>query len=423
MLIFKLIIQNIFAHKLRSIIIFSVITLVITVVFLLLAFSDGELENFRDGTLALLSPCADIVAHQKGYIEAKDRGEKLKDRIVCTIKDYPAFREKILKDFPFIQSVYNNTKSIDADLLIKEKRFANLSFRGVDMYDPAYITSRIYLTEGSFLEQKDTQVILLNSKVKKKLNAEIGDTITIIGRDLFGQAVAQSVVVKGFYMSNIDNPHLNSLTFVDMDTYYLISGYYKNEALYVNINLKRGYSIQSSLDKLNQWAVLNMPDIKFLDYMKAYPENIHEYEMVRLIVINICMVILFIVIFGIMNVVSVNLLDRKKEVGIYYCLGAERSFLIWLYTAEILILNLTASVCGILLGLFLRFLINAAHITTTNEAVQHTFGGNVLNMGLNPFSIIWILIGISGLTIITAVLSLSSSLKVSPVVAIREMEE
>ncbi|MFH1963044.1 MAG: FtsX-like permease family protein [bacterium] len=423
MLIFKLIIQNIFAHKVRSIIIFNIITLVITVVFLLLAFSDGELENFRDGTLAILSPCADIVAHQKGYIEAKNRNEKLKDRIVFTIKDYPAFREKMLKNFPFIQSVYNNTKSIDADLLIKGKRFAHLIFRGVDMYDPKYITSKIYLTKGSFLEQKDKQVILLNSTIKKKLNAEIGDTITIIGRDLFGQAIAQDVVVKGFYMSNIDNPHLNSLAFVDMNTYCLISGFYKGEALYVNINLQRGYSIQNSLDKLNQWAALNIPSVKFLDYRKVYPESIHEYEMVRLIVISICLVILFIVIFGIMNVVSVNLLDRKKEVGIYYCLGAEKSFLKWIYTAEILILNLASSVCGILLGLFIRFLINSAHITSTNQAVQHTFGGNVLNIGLNSFSLIWILLGISGLTIITSLLSLSSSLNVSPIVAICEMEE
>ncbi|UCG70613.1 MAG: FtsX-like permease family protein [Thermoplasmata archaeon] len=392
-------------------------------VFLLIAFSDGELENFREGTLALLSPSADIAAHQKEYIEAKNRNEKLEDQIMLPIKDYPALREKLLGEFSFIRFVYHNTKSIEADLFINGKRFAHISFRGVDMYDPEYVTSKIFITEGSFFEQEDKQTILLNSNIKEKLKAEVGDTITIIGRDLFGQAIAQDVVVKGFYMSNIDNPHLNSLALVDMDTYYLISGYYKGEALYVNINLRRGYSIQKAIDELNQWAFKNIPDVRFFDYMKIHPENVHEYEMIRLIVISTCMVILFIVIFGIMNVVSVNLFDRKKEVGIYYCLGAERSYLKRLYTAEILILNLAAGLCGILLGLFFRFLINAIHITTTEQAVQHVFGGNVLNIGLNPFVIIWILAGIGGLTTITSLLSLGSSLKISPVAAIHEVEE
>jgi ABC-type lipoprotein release transport system permease subunit len=279
------------------------------------------------------------------------------------------------------------------------------------------------MPEGEFLNPDDRLAILINDTVKKRLNVKVGDTVTIIGRDLFGQAVAQAVKIKGFFKSNIDNPHLNSLVLVDMDTYYLISGFYKGEALYVNLNLKNDYSLEGSVTELNKWAAGTNPDIEFYDFFKVHPGSAHEYEAVRMIVIFICLVVVFIVTFGIMNVVSVNLFDRKKEIGTYYCLGSEKSFLIRLYSAEIFIVNLASSVCGIALGLLIRYLINAAHITTTEEAMQHVFGGNVFYIGLSVSTIIWLLLGIGGLTLITALATLGGSLKVSPVVAIRELEE
>jgi ABC-type lipoprotein release transport system permease subunit len=61
MLSLKLAFRNIFANRQRSLVIYIAITLICTVLFLFLSFSDGEIENFTRGIEGLRNPPADFV--------------------------------------------------------------------------------------------------------------------------------------------------------------------------------------------------------------------------------------------------------------------------------------------------------------------------------------------------------------------------
>jgi len=123
-----------------------------------------------------------------------------------------------------------------------------------------------------------------------------------------------------------------------------------------------------------------------------------------------------------MNVVSINLYERGKEIGTYFCLGCEPPFLMAVYTLEICLVNLAGSILGIAAGLGLRACINALEITSTDPGFQVVAGGSVFRLGLSASTIVWILGGVGIITILTAVATLGKALKVSPVVAVRETE-
>jgi ABC-type lipoprotein release transport system permease subunit len=123
-----------------------------------------------------------------------------------------------------------------------------------------------------------------------------------------------------------------------------------------------------------------------------------------------------------MSVVSVNLFDRKKEIGVYYCLGCEKSFLTRLYTFEVLILNSISAISGIFLGMIVRLFINSIGITTEDPGMQLVFGGSRFTLGFNINSSLYLLGLIVILSVVTSLIVLRNCLNVRPIEAVRESE-
>ena len=424
MVLIKLILRNIFSHKLRSTIIFIVISLVFSIMFLFLAFADGTSENMVNSILSITKPKCDIVVTAKGFLDSKEANEKIEELNKMTISDYQSIRDKI-QQLSEVSSVYVHTQPVNVNFIINEKRYKPINFFGIEPDYSKHITSNVNITEGRFFENSDNNVILMHSSVGKQLNIKIGDTITTVGTDLFGQSITENFTVIGFYKSKIDSIGLATTALIDMNGYLMISGLVDGEASTMNINLKKNASLKESLVKLKQMAKDNNLNIEFNEFNIFYKniEEIKLYSAIKIIVMFLSFIVIFIIMFGIMNVVSLNLKDRRKEIGSYYCLGAEKWFLNIMYSSEILIINVLSSIVGLISGLILRFIINSINITTDNPGFQIVLGGEKLYLGFNIYSVLYIFIIFVLITIITSFVTLGSALKVSPSVAVREVEE
>ncbi len=144
------------------------------------------------------------------------------------------------------------------------------------------------------------------------------------------------------------------------------------------------------------------------------------YGAIRQIIISITLLVVFVVMFGVMNVVSTNLVDRGREIGTYYCLGASRGFLKRMYAIEILLVNLFASCTGIAIGMLAVWVLNGMGFETQDVGLQMVFGGDRLRLVVSVSSIAWLTGVLLAVTAATALFGLGSALKVSPVVALRE---
>lgn len=427
MLSAKLAFRNMLAHGQRSRTMFVAVGLVSCVVFLLLAFSDGQIANLDAGILSLSDPTADVVVYPKGLRRAYRQHEDWSHLSANTIKKYPALLEE-LRALPFVRRAVSPTSPLTLDLYAAGQRHEKFFMRGVDPEQPWLIQDRVQMRTGEFFDRSDKPQVILHYKTARTIGVEPGGTVILSGRDLFGQVVVQPAVLKGYFAGEQDVPRLAELAFMNMAAYRLVSGLGPDEAMALFVDLKKGTDRAAALTALERHAGLRKLDLEFWSYdqlpeLTAGAEDVRRiYGMIRLIVVAAGIIILLIVTFGIMNVVSVNLYDRRREVGTYYCLGSEKPFLIRLYTVEILLLNMTSAALGVGVGLAIRWAVNAARIRTDESGLQLVFGGSQFSLGMSARTILFIAVAMFAITVLTAVTTLGSRLRVSPVAALREVE-
>ncbi len=420
MLALKLAFRNAFAHGQRSLVMFIVVGLVSCIVTLFMCFSDGQIDNFRKGLIALMNPSADVVVYGKGLRTAQVEGEEWKRTSALGIKGYRALLEE-MRAMPFVRRAYAPTTEINLSVFAGGRKYKNFIFRGVDPAAPWIVKEFIGMKEGSFFDSSGEPEVILHFRTASTMNVRPGDKILIQGRDLFGQVVAQEAVLKGFYAPAQDMPYLINNGFMNMAAYDLVSGFSPDETMSLFVDLNKGEGKSAAIRALRDWSAGR--GLETWDYDELPKTDLFDVvNLLRLIFIAASLLIIAVMTFGIMSVVSVNLMDRAREIGTYYCLGSGKGFLVGLYTLEILIVNSSAAAAGMAIGLAVRWALNSLELTTDVSGVQLLLGGSRLSLGFSPGSLAFLVSSIFIVSMLTAVTTLGSRLRVSPLAALREKE-
>ena len=419
MLSLKLALRNIPAHGQRNLIIGVVTAAVCAFLFLFLTFSDGEIENIQNGVGGFYNPPADIVAYHQDFFFAADRQEPTAEK---TIPDATKVREA-LEALPEVREAVPRFWGLYDDLWSQNKKYLGFSLIATQPRD-SFLHANYKVIAGRDIAEGDHNVLLLHKTAAETLPLVPGDQMTVVGKDYFGQIASATVTLIGFYEPLMDNPNLTNAALIDPNTFGALAGYGPNEVNRILIRLKSGVDTDRGVAALKAWSNRSGTPLEF---RRADAQGNNDgftliYGMVRIIFVVMVLLTLLITGFGIMNVVSVNLHDRQKEIGTYFCLGSEKPFLMRLYTWEILFVNLGGALAGILLGLAARELINALGITSTDPGFQVVVGGSRFALGLSPSSFSWIIGGVTLITILTSLTTLGKALNVAPVVAVRESE-
>ncbi len=419
MLFLKIALRNIGAHRRKNLVVFSVTAGVCLFMFLFLSFSDGEIQNIKNGISSFYSPALDIRAVSPENWRMRQEGGNHAEATIPAASSYTA----ALRELPFVEEAVAAVWSVGADMFTGGKKYLGLYLIAQDSGDRT-MRGKYSITEGRDLEQSGDGHVLLHYKTARNLPLKIGDALTLVGTDLFGQITTREMTIGGFYRPFLDNPNMASNLILLRNDQSWFVGYGEDEVNSLMIRLARGANAKKSLTALQAWAEEKAVPLVF--FLVSDEENdsgfIMIYGMIRLLIVAMVLITLFITSFGIMNVISINLYERKKEIGTYFCLGTEPPFLMAAYTAEIFLVNLGGALTGIALGFLSRAIINALRITSEDPGFQIVVGSSTFYLGYSASTIFWLLGGVAVITIITALTTLGKALKVSPVVAVRETE-
>lgn len=410
--------RNISSHKRKNRIIFAVTTVLSFFMFLFLAFSDGEIENIKNGVSSFYRPHWDLRVFTKEFIRLDDRGENPWEETILNADEL----KKDLLAFPEIKEVISYLPANNVSLFINGKKYLYFSPIAVEKND-SFIQSKYEIVEGNTELISEKNTISLHYMMKKLIGAKIGDEISIVGDTIFDQVTMAKVRVSSFYKPYFDNPNLASsflMPFEDLQNYV---GYEQNEAPYLIIRLQPKVNPEKMQKQLISWAEDTNKELRFFTQKTSSRQDQWAmiYGMIRYIIIAMTLITFFIAAFGMMNVVSVNLLERAKEIGTYYCLGCEKPFLMAVYTIEIFLVNMIGGIAGILLGQGARLIVNALKITSEEPGFQIVVGSSVFYLGSSLSTVVWIIGGLAIITILTSLSTLGKALKVSPVVAVQEL--
>jgi ABC-type antimicrobial peptide transport system permease subunit len=164
------------------------------------------------------------------------------------------------------------------------------------------------------------------------------------------------------------------------------------------IKLKPGISQSAALKKMNEVFKQKHLNVRAISWKNSVGTLGSMAVLVKTALNTFIMFIFFVAVIVIMNTLSMAAIERVSEIGMMRAIGARKGFLRKMFVYETGILSFFFGGIGIICGIIVVYLLNAAGVSTTNEILQLVYGGEKLSP---IFTSADLLIGIIELGIVT----------------------
>ncbi|EKD55116.1 MAG: hypothetical protein ACD_60C00025G0013 [uncultured bacterium] len=337
---------NLFSAKLRSLL--ALLGILVGTASVVAMVSGGELatyealKQFKTLGTDLLAVAMSDMPDQQGSAEREV------NLSVQQVNDLISIDKNILMVAPYVQ-LYNpiqfNGHELTGSLLGVTENFANMVHieivKGRFISDLDKISFYCVIGDGLYQQMK---TMTLSDPIGQQL--QVGNTIfTIIG-------VASPWSENSFVYANVDNAVM-----LPIEASFLLSKY----AAINNIVMRLTKNADSALVQKNIENNLQreLPNKKF--YFRNAKELIahmaKQSEILTIFLGLIGGVSLLVGGIGVMNIMLVSVVERRREIGIRLALGATPKDIRGLFLMEALMLSWTGGLLGVVLGIVISYLI------------------------------------------------------------------
>lgn len=247
-------------------------------------------------------------------------------------------------------------------LMSNGQKTENVSVIGFEVQTEKGVRDAMMLHEGTyFTEKKYKDEILIGHLLAKRLNLKINDVVTIVVNSFDDVINAKDFVYVGSigtgaeeidkYFSYIDLSAMQDLLQTQSVDNVVIRLKNKKELS------KTSFLIQSKLEQ-------SYPGHKVRDWLslaELFRKVKSFYDSQNLI---IQLILVSVVVLGILNSVSMSVIERIGEIGTLRALGTDSQKVIQMIVSEVLMLSLAGVIIGSVTALFIGYLINISEIYT-----------------------------------------------------------
>lgn len=345
---FKLALRNISRHRLRSLLSIGMIAGAIISMIIFRGFSNYSIE-------ALKKIAAE---NQYGHMQiAKDKywspgKESRKDRMFNLAELNPLLEknpilEKISGRLSFFGLVSNGDQSIGAKII------------GVDTGNEPNFSKSVRILDGKFITANDAREVLIGSLLAKQMNVKPGDNVTVLTNTIDGVMNAMDLTVSGIYTAGIDE--------IDAQIIYMPLAITQSilDTPNVDIAVVKFKDLEQSIPNavnIDQAAKKLNPEFKarsWKDLAVLFRQVEKFYGVQNSLIESILLALMFL---GILNTVSMTVVERTGEIGTLRSLGESRKDIIKQFVLESIVLSIIGIIAGFLGSLVLIQIIHAGHI-------------------------------------------------------------
>ncbi|OYT13981.1 MAG: hypothetical protein B6I19_02310 [Bacteroidetes bacterium 4572_114] len=273
------------------------------------------------------------------------------------------------------------------------------------------------LVSGTYFEKRGkTPSIVISQKLSHKLKADIGNKIVMTVQALNGEMTYILYRVEGIYKTN------NS-QFDELNVFVLSSGLNQtlgiakgeaNEIAIRTIDTKSAHSVSSAL-------ATKFPSLSVQTWREIRPSLIIMSTMMNQFSYWLMIIILFALIFGIINTMLMVILERKRELGMLMAVGMNRKRVFKMILLETTLLSITGGFIGLLIsmglmGIFGKSGINFASWSQGLEAMGYS-SFIYPEVSLQFYFIITILVIMT--SVIASIWPTRKAMKINPAEAVR----
>ncbi len=332
----KLAIRNISRHRLRSLLSISMIAGAVAAVILFQGFSSYSLAALKWIAAENQYGNMQIASHKYWNPGKESRAERL-----FPLSDLEEMRgrfpqiERLSGRLSFFGLVSNGDLSVGGKII------------GVDPVGEPQFHKSMRIPEGRFFENNGAKEVVVGSLLAKQMNVHQGDSITILTNTIDGIMNAMDLTVAGLFSAGIDEIDGQviymplAVTQELLDTQNVDIAVLKFKELdMAEANLK---NINDDLDKGRPHLLAR----SWRDLAVLFRQVDKFYGVQNRLIEAILLALMFL---GILNTVSMTVVERTGEIGTLRALGESRKDIVSQFILESVMLSLIGIFCGIIVS-------------------------------------------------------------------------
>lgn len=346
----KIAIRNITRHRLRSLLSVCMISGAIVAMILFRGFSDYSMQALKRVAAENQYGHMQIALEKYWYPGKENRKERMFNITdLNLLKERHSEIDKISGRLSFFGLVSNGDLSVGAKLI------------GVDIVNEPNFQKSMRILNGKFITQNDAKEILIGSLLAKQMNVLPGDSITVLTNTVDGIMNAMDLTVAGIYTAGIDE--------IDSQVAYLPLSI--NQTILDTQNVDIAVVHFKQLDfaiknqpKINQTAKAVNPNFiarHWKDLAVLFRQVEKFYGVQNKLIEGILLALMFL---GVLNTVSMTVVERTGEIGTLRALGESQKDIIKQFVLESLMISVIGIIGGIIGSLIIINIIEASHIMT-----------------------------------------------------------
>jgi putative ABC transport system permease protein len=355
----KIAIRNIIRHRLRSLLSISMITGAVTSVILFQGFSSYSLTALK--MIAAENQYGNMqIAANKYWSPGKEgRAER-----IFPLSDLENLKSK----FPDIEHLSGRLSFFglisNGDLSIGGKII------GVDIEGEPKFQKSMRVLSGKFFSPGASKEAMIGRLLAKQMNVKAGDNITVLTNTIDGVMNAMDLTVSGVYSAGIDEIDGQVIYIPLANTQEILDT--KNVDIAV-LRFKQLDLAEKNLNAINLELKNTRPNLfakSWRELAVLFRQVDKFYGVQNLVVEAILLALMFL---GILNTVSMTVVERTGEIGTLRALGESRKDIVSQFVLESVILSVLGIVFGIILSEILIQVIDEVKIMTEMPGASTPF--------------------------------------------------
>ena len=352
--IFQFAFRNVFRNARRSIITLLAIAVGYMAINLFGGYIARIFEGMREGA---------VFGEGLGHLTIFKQGFLLEGKIdptkyMITAEEQAKITELVAKN-PAVQKVI--PKMATAGLISNGTSSSIFIAGGIHPDDFAFLSKDYaYRGEGTRITAQNAIGVQIASDLAKMMQVNIGDTLPVMANTLEGQMNALDVQVAGIYNTGSDATNDK----------YLLMPLELAQSLYDTDAVDRISLVLADVEQTEParaWLAEQLPTINFQADVRSWNELSVFFgkvkNMMDVIFLFIFSIVLVIVVIGVINTMTMSVVERTQEIGTLRALGLRRRDVLRIFGAEGFMLGVLGVVFGLIGTVIVVALINILKIS------------------------------------------------------------
>ena len=271
---------------------------------------------------------------------------------------------------------------------------SDITISGVNAY--AYISGvkneTITIKDGTYFDEESTDSVLISYEFAELNSLSVGDTITI--KNIYSEDDIKLTII-GIYDSSEERADANAMYMNTETAAKFLSEDDYNDGNYdvdnVSFYMTNSDNAEEFVNKINEeFTELSENNLKVAVDTSEYDSISGSIESVGSFANTILIIVIVAAVIIITLIVTINVKDRRYEIGVLMSLGAHKKNVIGQIATELVIVGslgfVLASVTGTVFANSLGGAILDSQTTSSNEQSEKNFGRPGAMMGMSSGS-------------------------------------